>query len=241
MYYLCANVIKPLTEPDQLSYAEFVGPQDTIWFVSHYWGFPFRHFVDCIDKQAKSAAGCADWQSLTYWVCTLSNNQWRVQEEMGSNCEDSSFHLALKSATCSGTVMVLDECALPLTRSWCLFEVLTTLRLTQERSSDDFRGLLLSTATGVLNEGHASVDVAMGLAHRLASLRLEDAVASNVEDKEMIDNKVRSMEGGFLAVNTFVRSQIKNAILTTKDSFEMDFQGVVRVLGEDDGTNTLST
>lgn len=37
--------------------------------------------------------------------------------------------------------MVLDEKALPLTRAWCLFEVLQTLLL--EEKSSNFQGLML--------------------------------------------------------------------------------------------------
>ena len=38
MYYVRGNIIKPLTEPFQLSWAEMVGPDPMEWFVSHYWG-----------------------------------------------------------------------------------------------------------------------------------------------------------------------------------------------------------
>ena len=33
-----ANIVRPLTAPNKLSYAELVGPQDAMWFVSHWWG-----------------------------------------------------------------------------------------------------------------------------------------------------------------------------------------------------------
>ena len=36
MYYVSANIVKPLTEPFQLSFAEVVGPTTIAWFVSHY-------------------------------------------------------------------------------------------------------------------------------------------------------------------------------------------------------------
>ena len=38
MYYMDANIVKPLTMASKLSYAELVGPQDAMWFVSHWWG-----------------------------------------------------------------------------------------------------------------------------------------------------------------------------------------------------------
>eukprot|EP00931_Biecheleriopsis_adriatica_P049641 TRINITY_DN28717_c0_g2_i1.p1 TRINITY_DN28717_c0_g2~~TRINITY_DN28717_c0_g2_i1.p1 ORF type:complete len:1287 (+),score=208.52 TRINITY_DN28717_c0_g2_i1:42-3902(+) len=225
MYYLCANIVLPLTKPHQLSYAELAGPKDVVWFVSHFWGSPFRHFVDSIRKHSQSVSGPTDWRMLSYWVCTFSNNQWRVKEEVGTHCEDSSFHLALRSRTCTGTAMVMDGDALPLTRSWCLYEVLTTLNLTQLRS--DFQGLWLCTDTGVLNRGAARVDIAMCIGRRLSTLRLEDASASNQEDKNRIDERVRTMDGGFPAVNNFVRSRIQEAILATKHVVEDDFSGLL--------------
>ena len=38
MYYICSNLVIPVTEDCKLSYAELVGPRQVNWFVSHYWG-----------------------------------------------------------------------------------------------------------------------------------------------------------------------------------------------------------
>eukprot|EP00913_Durusdinium_trenchii_P018448 g17331.t1 len=72
---------------------------------------------------------------------------------------------------------------MPLTRAWCLFEVLQTKEIQNKRP--DFEGLWLCTSTGVLHEGKAGVDVALHLAKRLSNLRLEDATASVQKDKDM--------------------------------------------------------
>ena len=50
--------------------------------------------------------------------------------------------------------------------------------------------------------------MALHLAKRLSSLRLEDATASVQKDKEMIDSLVAQMPGGFEAMNRFVKSNI---------------------------------
>ena len=44
--------------------------------------------------------------------------------------------------------MVLDEQALPLTRAWCLFELLQTFIL--QKNHTDFQGLVMTTNSGVL-------------------------------------------------------------------------------------------
>eukprot|EP00439_Symbiodinium_sp_Y106_P043689 s2197_g5.t1 len=212
LYYVVANIIKPLTREAQLSYAEVAGPHETGWFCSHFWGTSFAHFVRSICKHAEAACGlhgCA-WQDITYWICSFSNNQWRIQEELGISWESSSFYLALKSPSCCGTAMVVDDYAMPLTRAWCLFEVLQT-RL-KENEADNFQGLWLCTSSGVLHEGKAGVDVAMRIAERLATLRLEDATASVKKDKDMIDELVAQMPGGFPAMNRFVRSALPAAL-----------------------------
>ncbi|CAE7406227.1 unnamed protein product [Symbiodinium sp. CCMP2592] len=237
LYYVVANIIKPLTREAQLSYAEVAGPHETGWFCSHFWGTSFAHFVRSICKHAEAACGlhgCA-WQDITYWICSFSNNQWRIQEELGISWESSSFYLALKSPNCCGTAMVVDDYAMPLTRAWCLFEVLQT-RL-KENEADNFQGLWLCTSSGVLHEGKAGVDVAMRIAERLATLRLEDATASVKKDKDMIDELVAQMPGGFPAMNRFVRQKIYDALLAMRSSFSADFNTLLQSLhGE---TNTL--
>merc|ERR1712151_956573 len=124
--------------------------------------------------------------------------------------------------------MVLDANALPLTRSWCLFEVLQTFALTHE--DERFEGLLLCTATGVLNHGSAGVDVAMNMAKRLANLKLENATASEIQDKLQIEELVRAMPGGFEAVNLFVRTVFRKALFVMRRRFESDFARLVGLL-----------
>jgi hypothetical protein len=204
MYYLCSNLVKPLTMQVALSYAELVGPSSVQWFVSHFWGMPFEHFIRCLK-------GHAPVQTTSYWICTFSNNQWIVSEELGhGNVEDSSFYLALRGG-CQGTLFVLDEEVLPLTRSWCLFELFQTellsreveqnceTRQTRETHQSAFQ-LLLGTSSGVMNYGESSMDLALKISKKLATLRLQDAQASCPEDKLMINEAVSKHPGGFQAV-----------------------------------------
>ncbi|CAE7707266.1 crt [Symbiodinium sp. CCMP2592] len=194
MYYLCSNIVRPLTKPLQLSYAEMVGPSTMVWFVSHYWGTAFAHFVDAIRKHAETSLGARvmDLHLVTYWICTFSNNQWQVSSELGESWEFSSFYLALRSTGYKGTVMVLDEAVRPLTRSWCLFELLQTALLSQEKG---IPGLFLATDSGVMNFGQCSMDIAVTLSKNMSTLRLQDASASSTKDKEMIDNLVLAQPG----------------------------------------------
>ncbi|CAE7222804.1 Megf9, partial [Symbiodinium microadriaticum] len=221
MYYVVSNLVMPLTRSRRLSYAELAGPNKVNWFISHFWGTSFRHFVFSIRKHAESVAVVnnyiGNWADRTYWICSLSNNQWNVAEEVGQSWEESSFYLTLTCGYCAGTAMILDDEAMPLTRAWCLFEVLQTKEIGDRQNS--FEGLWLCTATGVLHKGKAGVDVAMRIAERLSTLKLEDATASVQKDKDMIDDLVSQMPGGFNAMNAFVKQNIAEALLRMQEAF----------------------
>eukprot|EP00913_Durusdinium_trenchii_P010434 g9781.t2 len=193
MYYVCENLVKPLTKEVRLSYAELVGAHQVQWFISHFWGTSFQHFTEAVLKHGISS--------------------------------------------CQGTSMIVDELALPLQRAWCLFEVLQTqLRATTETASA-FEGLILCTSTGVLRNGQGGVDVAMAIARQLAQLDLRDAQASAESDRLMIYALVEQMPGGFDAVNGFVRSSIRDSLLTMHQRFEEDFAQVLQTLqASRDGT-----
>ena len=105
MYYMDANILRPLTEPYQLSFAEMVGPKVAEWFVSHWWGTEFRVYREALSRHAKEQdAGViyfifsenptdnsvcerhfrtcvfedfndGEWGRTTYWICTFANNQ----------------------------------------------------------------------------------------------------------------------------------------------------------------------
>lgn len=126
MYYVCGNIVKPLTEPFRMSFVELLGPVMMEWFVSHYWGMQVRHFVHAICKHAQSDQ--LAWREPAYWICTFSNSQWHIKEELGNGrWQDSSFYLALSSPLCRGTTMIIDELVEPLNRIWCLFEMYQTM------------------------------------------------------------------------------------------------------------------
>lgn len=226
MYYVDQNIVRPLTAKVKLSYAELVGPKEVIWFCSHFWGSPFRHLVRTVLCHAQSHA---NWEQQTFWVCTFSNNQWEIANELGgSSWWKSSFYKALRSPGCCGTLMVFDQQASPLTRAWCLFEVLHTMRLSGQTST--FQGLLLGTESGVLNGGHGSMDVALSLAQRLATLDLRNAQASDPQDLAMIHGLAESSPGGFEVVNGYVRKAIREALEVMHSSFDENVQMVMRTL-----------
>ena len=130
-----------------------------------------------------------------------------------------------RGGDCRATCMVLDKNALPLTRSWCLFEVLQTFKLQNEDNVGNFEGLYFCTDRGVIGndndepDGSTSYDVALALARRLSTLRVQDARATLTNDEEMIKNLVNA-EGGMDAMNDFVRGNMSTVLLRSQKGFD---------------------
>jgi hypothetical protein len=228
MYYVCQNVVLPVTKELQLSYADVVGPSMVSWFVSHYWGTPFCDFLESLRKHSEALHLLQ--HAAAYWICTFSNNQWNISEELGGHIKESSFYLALQSETCKGTAMVINHDAVPLKRVWCLFEVAITYERTEKEGELDFVGLFLCTPSGVLNKGTADMDIGIQIAQQLMRIDLRNAGATNAEDKRQILDLVDRMDGGFKSINRFVRTGVRNALLEMHRAFENDFDKIVRTL-----------
>ncbi|CAK9034545.1 unnamed protein product [Durusdinium trenchii] len=230
MHYVTNNLVLPFTKPYRLSYAEVAGPSRASWFVSHCWSNTFEDFFHSLRNMAQGKA-CCEWRKVTFWICSFSNNQFKVQEELGDGDPlKSSFYLALQSPECHGTAMVLDNDCVPLQRSWCLFELLQT-RYVAPRLKSGYEGLLLCTPSGVLQWGNAHVDTVVRLAEKVGEIRLENAEASRVEDKIMIDACViETVPGGFAEVNKFAKECIKTVLDAANGSFQVRVQELMQRL-----------
>eukprot|EP00438_Fugacium_kawagutii_P012098 Skav209447 [mRNA] locus=scaffold2199:120526:124871:- [translate_table: standard] len=239
MYFVASNLIVPLTQEDGVSYAELIGPACLHWFVSHYWGMTVRHFMEALRRHASHFGGDENArQNMAYWVCTFSNSQHNIKEELGNGqiC-NSSFFLAMRDRRCHGTIMVLDEDALPLQRAWCLFEVFQTFSLCRERRMEDqeapevlYQGFVMSTSSGVLSAGQGGTDVCMAVASRLSQLDLRHAEATDARDLKMIHDLVEGAPGGFDSINALVRVSIRDALKTVYNRFQGDFQRLLETL-----------
>ena len=230
MYWLCDYIVKPLTRYQRISFAELVGCGELNWFISHWWGMHFNQTVESVMKHAQgdmNGMGLGHWRNTKYWICTFSNNQWAMDQEIPPNAapSESSFYKALRCYSCRGTCMVLDERVVPLTRAWCLFELLQTFVIQDEakHSREGLSGLSILTSSGVLNSGKCSIDTAMAIGQKLTTLDLENASASKEEDQNLIFNAVEEA-GGFDAINSKLRHNIQNVITAVASQFDHDLQ-----------------
>jgi hypothetical protein len=238
MYFLEPYLVRPLTRALELSFAELVGPKRLDFFVSHFWGLAFVETLDALRKQAFEASSTIHKPSseIAYWICTFSNNQWKLWEEIppGADPSSSSFYKALTSGFCHATCMVVNEKVEPLKRSWCLFELFLTFvlkdRETWNQNEVRFEGLLLLTSSGVLNSGKSSMDIALAVTRSVASLNLEDASASRIEDAEMIKRKVIDGYGSFEIPNNKLKLEIRNILSNTQSRAQQDIDELLESL-----------
>ncbi len=93
-----------------------------------------------------------------------------------------------------------------------------------------FRGLLLCTATGVLQEGRAGTDVAVAVAKRVKDLDTRSAEATSEDDRVMIHSLIEQMPGGFDRMNTFIRETIRLALENSHEHYEDAFRHLMHEL-----------
>ncbi|CAE7250721.1 unnamed protein product [Symbiodinium sp. CCMP2592] len=242
MYYIDPNLVRPITRKHKLSFAERVGPQQVQFFISHWWGTPFVRFCESVRRHAVQISGSEDestWKLVSYWICTFSNNQYRIKEELGTYHKDSSFYLALHSGVCKGTAMIMDERASLLNRSWCLFELLQTVTL--EKTQANFTGLYFCTPTGVLNNGDATVELAMNIGKRIAGLSLQSATATSQDDKDMINKLVLEEMGSFHRIDRILRGHLADALKKCQGMVDEQFDNLFTELQGNAPENELES
>lgn len=194
MYDVVPMIIKPATANTQGSYAELFTQKAVDVFVSHWWGHEFSEFVKALEHAAIELVANElkdrEAASLVFWICSFANAQWTVN--LGSSLEMSPFERALASRTCKAVVMVMDEQAMPLTRIWCIYEVLRTSVLSLPFYVATKDGVLLGER---VQERPRLAQTLLALAERLLQLQPEEAAASNDEDKRMIVDAVSDAVG----------------------------------------------
>ena len=240
MYWLCDYIVKPLTQSEGISFAELVGCGELNWFISHWWGMHFKRTVESVAKHAQGDRYAGNWETTRYWICTFSNNQWAMDQEIPPEAapSESSFYKALRWRSCRGTCMVLDERVVPLTRAWCLFELLQTF-IIQDEAKHKREDLSILTSSGVLNSGKCSIDTAMAIGQKLTTLDLQNASASKPEDQHLIFSAVEN-SGGFDAINSKLRHNIQMVISTVASRFDHDLQHLHAQLNNQIATDHFS-
>eukprot|EP00811_Abedinium_folium_P036123 NODE_8861_length_1464_cov_5.495886.p1 GENE.NODE_8861_length_1464_cov_5.495886~~NODE_8861_length_1464_cov_5.495886.p1 ORF type:complete len:438 (-),score=71.81 NODE_8861_length_1464_cov_5.495886:151-1293(-) len=206
MHYIVSNIISPITAKYKVAYADMVRPgghhhlaeRQLDWFVSHHWGLTFRSTFESIKHHAKTYApllrvGAVSPENVKYWICSFSNNQHELDDDIPQSgpLDRCSFYKALTHDSCEGTAIIMDDEANTLTRIWCVYELFLTTTLRTEGRAD-FKGLIVCSDKGVLNEGKAGMDFAVNLAACLQCINVAGARASKPLDKKKIIDAINS-------------------------------------------------
>jgi len=134
LYHLNHYIILPATKARNCSYVELVakGSQPADWFVSHWWGEPVVHFVECVYQHAVDH--CYSFSDKYYWVCAYANNQHDLVASNFNEIKESSFMKALEVADYK-VLSIVDSKAVKYTRIWCGLEVYMGFKGTYEMYS----------------------------------------------------------------------------------------------------------
>eukprot|EP00931_Biecheleriopsis_adriatica_P060368 TRINITY_DN36250_c0_g1_i1.p1 TRINITY_DN36250_c0_g1~~TRINITY_DN36250_c0_g1_i1.p1 ORF type:complete len:438 (-),score=97.43 TRINITY_DN36250_c0_g1_i1:150-1463(-) len=120
LYLINEHVVLPLTDRFKCSLVDLVaeGEQRPRWFVSHWWGTPFKETIALLNWHAK----CRELSVYaTYWICTFANNQHQL-DELGAGLADTPFVKAISDPECAGTCALFDAKATTFKRVWCILE-----------------------------------------------------------------------------------------------------------------------
>merc|ERR1712070_751413 len=140
------------------------------------------------------------------WFCTLCNNQSRIQEEIGTNLESSSFMQVLKSDTCRHFALISPLEALK--RKWCAFELSLSIERQKLRNATS---ILLVTDDGVVQDGQVAPDRLLMMARGAQNFKAENATCWSSEDSKMIDSFVHA-GGGYDLITATVKKAILQAL-----------------------------
>ena len=165
-------------------------------FVSHAWQYSFSAVVaDVLERFADENPDSYFWFDL---FSNDQNDMWQRDFEWFCTTFSSSI------TEIGHFLLVLSpwDNPIPITRSWCLFEIYTALHNPNVRFS-------VSLPKNEVVELKSSVmDDSKCLVQALALIQAENGNAKHQSDKETIDKSIQSGDGGFTKVNI----QIKNGL-----------------------------
>ena len=194
--------IKPMTK--SLSYVEahlqesFVGPATL--FVSHVWGYDFRRMLEAVLELEGSEA---EPDSVFVWLDVLSVNQHKASDNAyDKDWWSSTFKRAIGAFGRTVLVMMPWEDPAPLKRSWCLWEILSslegkaTLDVRMHADEKERFAEALRTDFGSIQLSMSKIDVAK-------------AEAWSKEDQANILEAVKATEGGVNGVNAAILARMR--------------------------------
>lgn len=223
LYHLNELFVLRLTAKEVCSFVELVmdAPQDPVWFVSHWWGTPWRDSLTMLSFHSQ-VHGLSE--ASPYWICTFANNQHNLEELNTSDLLDTPFVRAIMSSSCMGTVMLMNEDAEPFRRTWCTLENFISTQHVKKKSRPH-----LFEVAAVVQEGRQKITVGE---EQVRVPRCPALLQQGDADGGFVDKA--GFEGAWFP-NEVACSGVKVDIATAAASNEDDKRNILRlIIGETD-------
>lgn len=199
-----------------LTYDQCFGPSAKI-FVSHAWKYGFVEFVDCIESYFQDQNELTDLKELIVpdtlqkisenetvflWIDLFVNNQWKASS-LPYEWWSGTFLSAVGDI--GHTMLVLSpwDAPIPLTRAWCLWEILSTIKTNSKLT------IQLSRSQRSLFQSKLRTDFEY-IKTALCKIDVAKSEAFHVKDRDMIFEAVEKFEAGFRGVNNQIMNKVRD-------------------------------
>jgi tetratricopeptide (TPR) repeat protein len=205
----CEEIVKPATAATKVAYVDFLQLNAKAnKFVSHAWKYTFQDIVAALETTNQ------DGDILWFDICTVNQHK---SETRDFDWWQTTFQDAVREIGCTVLVLSPWERPIPLTRSWCIWEVFSTL----------VTGANLEV---VMSDTARFLDVLQNdfkrIMKELCQLDAEHAEAGQKRDEKQIKATILQ-NGGFAEVNSRCQMGIQGALVAiarnavTEDSFKL--------------------
>jgi len=198
---------------EDCSFAQLMNPDgmQVDYFVSHFWGHPYERTVQALSNFANGVykdIGKSTPDDVVFWVCLFALNQHKAAEEVGNSPEEGPFNAALAKAR-HGAIMVLDGCAEPMKRIWCLYEI--------SRAKEFDQSFRLIVDDGDIEK--ADIKLVEKITEELLGVSAYTANASRKSDKDAIQYRIMdlTLKNSITTFETFKRYSVDDWWFTDFD------------------------
>ncbi|XRB09944.1 kinesin light chain 3 [Pycnococcus provasolii] len=201
---VCFGIVKPATEQVKTSYADMLKNtqprevQDATVFVSHAWKYTFVDVVDALSSLSDNAY---------VWFDVFTVNQ-HASLQVPSDWWFTTFKEAVASIGHTVLVLMPWDDPIPLTRAWCIWEILSTI--------DDSKAKLEICLPAVEQKAFANFLVDEGadkVIVKMIGMDVQRAEAWKKDDRDAILNAVKKYRGGPSEVNKLIKDQMRSWVV----------------------------
>ena len=242
---VCYRIIKPATQEQQCAFVDLLHGSDDVGkatvFVSHAWDSNVNEIISAMVEYSRThninGNGNSDSHSISnsdsnssnsvqchyFWFDVLSANQHK-KEDTPFEWWCSTFRDNIASIGRVLLIMTPWNAPLPITRSWCLWEIFSAIELSQ-------RGVELSVNLPAAQRHVFLHDVTSShksVVNALIVMDARDATTSRPSDRENIFKAINAVEGGIDALNRAVKNRLRGWYLNTAiDLADIQVAGIV--------------